>query len=141
MTMLKRSKNHLLTAGESYLQHMRFALMVGFVTLGAGLACVIHALVPAMCERTCSRTLGQLGLLFSDRGRLRHFEREASGVFTFIALILLASATAVIPAALGGGGALIATIALLAFAIPFTFLSTNPELEPVEEMPAGQPTA
>jgi len=132
--MLKRSKNHLLTAGESYLRHMRFALMVGFVTVGAGLACVIHALVPALCERTCSRTLGQLSLLFSDRGRLRHFEREASGVFTFIALILLASATAMIPAALGGGWALIATIALLAFAIPFTFLSTNPELEPVEEM-------
>lgn len=132
--MLKRSKDHLLSAGENYLQHMRFALMVGFVTVGAGLACVIHALVPAMCERTCSRTLGQLSLLFSDRGRLRHFEREASGVFTFIALILLASATAMIPAALGGGWALIATIALLAFAIPFTFLSTNPELEPVEEM-------
>jgi hypothetical protein len=132
--MLQGSRNHLLTAGESYLQHMRFALMVGFVTVGAGMACVIHALVPSLCERTCSRTLGQLSLLFSDRGRLRHFEREASGVFTFIALILLASATAMIPAALGGGWALIATIALLAFAIPFTFLSTNPELEPVEEM-------
>jgi hypothetical protein len=132
--MLKRSKNHLLTAGESYLQHMRFALMVGFVTVGAGLACIIHALVPAFCERTCSRTLGQLGMLFSDRGRLRQFEREASGVFTFIALILLSSATAMIPAALGGGGALIATIALLAFAIPFTFLATNPDLEPVEEL-------
>lgn len=132
--MLKRSKGHLLTAGESYLQHMRFALMVGLVTVGAGVACLIHALVPALCERTCSRTLSQLSLLFSDRGRLRHFEREASGVFTFIALILLASATAMIPAALGGGSALIATIALLAFAIPFTFLSTNPELEPVEEM-------
>lgn len=132
--MLKRSKGHLLTAGESYLQHMRFALMVGLVTVGAGVACLIHALVPALCERTCSRTLSQLSLLFSDRGRLRDFEREASGVFTFIALILLASATATIPAALGGGSALIATIALLAFAIPFTFLSTNPELEPVEEM-------
>jgi hypothetical protein len=131
--MLKRSKNHLLAAGESYLQHMRFALMVGFVTLGAGLACVIHALVPALCERTCSRTLGQLGLLFSERGRLRQFEREASGVVTFIALILLASATAMIPAALGGGGALVATIALLAFAIPITFLTTNPDLDPVDE--------
>ena len=131
--MLKRSKNHLLAAGESYLQHMRFALTVGFVTLGAGLACVIHALVPALCERTCSRTLGQLGLLFSERGRLRQFEREASGVVTFIALILLASATAMIPAALGGGGALVATIALLAFAIPITFLTTNPDLDPVDE--------
>lgn len=131
--MLQRSRNHLVSAGESYLQHMRFALMVGFVTVGAGLACVIHAMVPALCERTCSRTLGQLGQLFSDRSRLALFEREASGVFTFIALILLASATAMIPAALGGGRAVIATMALLAFAIPFTFLSTNPDLEPVTE--------
>jgi hypothetical protein len=131
--MLQRSKDHLVGTGESYLQHMRFALMVGFVTAGAALACVIHALIPALCERTCSRTLDQLSLLFSDRGRLLHFEREASGVFTFVALILLASATAMLPAALGGGKALIATMALLAFAIPFTFLSTNPDLEPVSE--------
>ena len=55
----------------------------------------------------------------------------ASGVLSPVAGRL---PTAMVPAALGGGGALIATIALLAFAIPFTFLSTNPELEPVEEM-------
>jgi hypothetical protein len=131
--MLQRSKDHLITAGESYLEHMRFALMVGFVTAGAALACLIHAIVPALCERTCSRTLGQLSLLFSDRGRLGHFEREASGVFTFIALVLLSSATAMLPAALGGGKMLVATMALLAFAIPFAFLSTNPDLEPVSD--------
>jgi hypothetical protein len=131
--MLQHSKEHLIAAGESYLQHMRFALMVGFVTAGAALACVIHAIVPALCERTCSRTLGPLGLLFSDRSRLRHFEREASGVFTFIVLVLLSSATAMLPAALGGGTALVATITLLAFAIPFAFLSTNPDLEPVSD--------
>ena len=131
--MWQQSKDHLEMAGETYLEHMRFALAVGFVTAGAGLACIIHAIVPALCERTCSRTLGQLSWLFADRRRLREFERQASGVFTFVALILLAAATASIPAAIGGGKALIMTMALLAFAIPFTFLSTNPELESVEE--------
>ena len=131
--MWQRSKDHLETAGETYLEHMRFALAVGFVTAGAGLACIIHAIVPALCERTCSRTLGQLSWLFADRRRLREFERQASGVFTFVALILLAAATASIPAAIGGGKGLIMTMAVLAFAIPFTFLSTNPELESVEE--------
>ena len=130
--MWQRSKDHLATAGETYFQHMRFALMVGFVTAGAALACIIHAIVPALCERTCSRTLGQLSWLFADRRRLREFESQASGVFTFVALILLAAATASIPAAIGGGTGLIVTLALLAFAIPFTFLSTNPELEAVE---------
>ena len=130
--MWQRSKDHLATAGETYFEHMRFALVVGFVTAGAALACIIHAIVPALCERTCSRTLGQLSWLFADRRRLREFEREASGVFTFVALILLAAATASFPTAIGGGTGLIATMALLAFAIPFTFLSTNTELESVE---------
>ena len=130
--MWQRSKDHLEAAGETYLEHMRFALVVGFVTAGAALACIIHAIVPALCERTCSRTLGQLSWLFADRRRLREFERQASGVFTFVALILLAAATASVPAAIGGGKGLILTMALLAFAIPFTFLSTNTELESVE---------
>ena len=130
--MWQRSKDHLAAAGETYFEHMRFALVVGFVTAGAALACIIHAIVPALCERTCSRTLGQLSWLFADRRRLREFEREASGVFTFVALILLAAATASVPTAIGGGTGLIATMALLAFAIPFTFLSTNTELESVE---------
>lgn len=130
--MWQRSKDHLATAGESYFEHMRFALVVGFVTAGAGLACIIHAIIPALCERTCSRTLGQLNWLFAARHRLQEFEREASGVFTFVALIILAAATAAIPAAAGGGNVLILTMALLAFAIPFAFLSTNPELESVE---------
>lgn len=130
--MLQRSKDHLEAAGETYFEHMRFALVVGLVTAGAALACIIHAIVPALCERTCSRTLGQLSWLFADRRRLREFERQASGVFTFVALILLAAATTSVPTAIGGGTGLIATMALLAFAIPFTFLSTNTELEPVE---------
>ena len=130
--MWQRSKDHLETAGETYFEHMRFAIVVGFVTVGAGLACVIHAIVPALCERTCSRTLGQLSWLFADRRRLREFESQASGVFTFAALVLLAAVTASAPAAIGGGNALILTVALFAFAIPFTFLSTNSELEPVE---------
>jgi hypothetical protein len=130
--MWQRSKDHLEAAGETYFEHMRFALVVGFVTAGAGLACIIHAVVPAFCERTCSRTLGQLSWLIADRRRLREFESQASGVFTFAALVLLAAVTVSAPAAIGGGNALIMTMALFAFAIPFAFLSTNPELEPVE---------
>ena len=131
--MIERSRRHLARAGETYFQHLRFALLVGFTTIGAGLACVIHAIVPALCERTCSRTLGQLSLLFEDRARLHQFEREASGVFTFVALLLLASATVSLPAAAGGPFPLILMVAALAFSIPAVFLSTNPDLESVRE--------
>jgi hypothetical protein len=131
--MLKRSKDHLLTAGETYLQHLRFALLVGFITIGAGLACIVHAIVPAFCERTCSRTLGQLSILFADRRQLQRFEDEASGVFTFAALVLLSAATVSVPAAAGGPLPLVLAVGAMAFSIPAVFLSTNPDLEPVTE--------
>ncbi|HEX7930286.1 MAG TPA: DUF6356 family protein [Sphingomicrobium sp.] len=131
--MLKRSNDHLLTAGETYLQHLRFALLVGFITIGAGLACIVHAIVPAFCERTCSRTLGQLSILFADRRQLQRFEDEASGVFTFAALVLLSAATVSVPAAAGGPLPLVLAVGAMAFSIPAVFLSTNPELEPVTE--------
>ena len=129
--MLKRSKAHLATAGETYFQHLRFALLVGFITVGAGLACIIHAIVPAFCEKTCSRTLGQLNALFADRGQLHRFEAEASGVYTFVALLLLATATISLPAAAGGPVPLLLLFGAMAFAIPAAFLSTNPDLEAV----------
>ena len=129
--MLIRSRNHLRLAGETYIQHMRFAVLVGFITIGAGLACIIHAIVPALCERTCSRTLGQLGELLADRGQLRRFEDEASGVYTFVALLLLAIATVSLPAFAGGPIPLVVLFAALAFGIPAAFLSTNPDLESV----------
>ena len=129
--MLKRSRDHLLGAGETYFQHLRFALLVGFITVGAGLACIIHALVPALCEKTCSRTLGQLGSLFAYRHHLQRFEDEASGVFTFAALVLLSVATVSLPVVAGGPFPLILAVGALAFSIPAVFLSTNPELEPI----------
>ena len=129
--MLKRSKAHLSSARETYFQHLRFALLVGFITVGAGLACIIHAIVPAFCEKTCSRTLGQLNALFADRGQLRRFEAEASGVYTFAALLLLAAATVTLPAAAGGPMPLLLLFGAMAFAIPAAFLSTNPDLEAV----------
>ena len=52
--------------GESYFQHMRFALVVGTLATGAGLACLLHAFVPALCERTCSRAVASLQHLFAS---------------------------------------------------------------------------
>ena len=51
---------HLESVGESYFQHARHAL--GFAThmfLGS-LACLVHALVPCLCERTGSDLIRRL---------------------------------------------------------------------------------
>jgi hypothetical protein len=45
---------------ESYLEHFGVASRFGFHLLRAGIACLIHALVPAWCERTGSSTVKRL---------------------------------------------------------------------------------
>ncbi len=46
--------------GESYGQHQRAAFFYGFALLGAGLAALLHGLVPCLCETTASRTVMRL---------------------------------------------------------------------------------
>ena len=46
--------------GESYPQHQRAAFSYGFALLGAGLAALLHGLVPCLCETTASRTIARL---------------------------------------------------------------------------------
>src|SRR5689334_22105055 len=98
--MLNASREHLAKAGETYFEHMRFAATVGLLATGAGLACLIHALVPGVCTQTCSRTLALLQELFADRRRLSLVARQSSGVSIFVVLTLLSSLTAIVLAML-----------------------------------------
>ena len=88
--MFQASRRHLSQVGESYFEHMRFALTVGFLACGAGLACILHALIPAVCEQSCSRTVGHLQSLFADRNQLPLVIEQSSGVLTFLGLCVLA---------------------------------------------------
>lgn len=45
---------------ETYFGHMRFALGFAFWLGVAGLAALVHAFVPALCETTASRILTRL---------------------------------------------------------------------------------
>jgi hypothetical protein len=47
-------------AGESYFQHQRVALSFALPLLGAGLAALAHAAVPALCERTAGNIIRKL---------------------------------------------------------------------------------
>jgi hypothetical protein len=133
MPMWQSSRRHLAEAGETYAGHFRFALTVGLMTLGAGLACIIHALVPGLCQRTCSRTVAQLQSLFAARERRQETQREASGVLTFVALIMLAATITLLLLAAGAPPLLLLSIGSLAFCFAAAFLLTNSELEPVSD--------
>ena len=129
--MIEQSRAHLREAGETYAQHLAFAFTVGLMAVGAGLACVIHALVPALCRQTCSATVRELCRLFENRGELEQVRGQASGAMVFAGLISL-SAFASAPLLIAARGDWWSwVIAALSFAIPAVFLSTNPQLEPV----------
>jgi len=52
--------SHPQQAGESYFQHQRMALSFALPPLGAGLAAIIHAAVPGLCERTAGDIIRKL---------------------------------------------------------------------------------
>ncbi|MEM9330899.1 MAG: DUF6356 family protein [Pseudomonadota bacterium] len=51
---------HPQSVGESYFEHLRFALGFSGGLLWAGTAALIHALIPALCERTASEKIAEL---------------------------------------------------------------------------------
>ena len=61
---------HPRSVGESYLEHMMAALGFAGRLAVAALACLVHALVPALCERTGSRIVAELNrAMISNRRR------------------------------------------------------------------------
>ena len=56
--LLKASRSHLAEVGETFISSICGSrLLVGALGVGAGLACMLHAIVPALCERSCSRAV------------------------------------------------------------------------------------
>ncbi len=55
-----RWRAHLVQAGESYFEHMGVALRIGGLLIAAGFACLVHAVVPALCTDRASRTVRRL---------------------------------------------------------------------------------
>ena len=47
-------------AGEGYFEHQRVALSFALPLLGAGLAALVHALVPGLCQRTAGDMIREL---------------------------------------------------------------------------------
>jgi hypothetical protein len=129
--MLKSSRAHLAEVGESYFEHMRFALLVGALAAGAGLACMLHAIIPGICQTTCSRAVASLQRLFADRGQLGRTVAENSALILFVVLTAISCVTA-IALAICTAGTLVGLVVIpQAFALPLIFLSQNPGLEPI----------
>ena len=72
---------HPQSVGETYMQHAGIALRFGGSMIAGGLACVVHAAVPALFRTSASRRVRQLNAELAQRTaefeRLR--ERESGG--------------------------------------------------------------
>ena len=129
--MLRASRAHLAEVGESYFEHMRFAMLVGVLAVGAGLACMLHAIVPGVCPTTCSRTVASLQRLFADRSQLGSVLAQNSALVLFVLLTGVSCVTAFTVAVFTAGTLIGWVVIPQAFALPLIFLSQNPGLEPL----------
>ncbi|HUO03541.1 MAG TPA: DUF6356 family protein [Rhizomicrobium sp.] len=51
---------HPQSVGESYFEHQRMAFSFAGPLLLAGFACLLHAIIPGLCERTASNRIAML---------------------------------------------------------------------------------
>jgi hypothetical protein len=51
---------HPQSVGESYFEHQRAAFSFAGPLLLAGIACLLHAIIPGLCERTASSRIAML---------------------------------------------------------------------------------
>ena len=67
--MIGASKRHLGDADESYFEHLRFAIKVGTLAIGGGLACFAHALIPALFTTTGSSAIRRVTKMIDEPHR------------------------------------------------------------------------
>ncbi len=58
--MLKKCQSHLDHAHENYFQHLAWAAWFGLRVMATGIACVLHAICPAIFQCTTSTNLNKL---------------------------------------------------------------------------------
>jgi hypothetical protein len=60
MSILRTFTDHPASVGESYLEHLGRATAFGLRMMCAGLACLLHGLLPFLFQRTGSRAISEL---------------------------------------------------------------------------------
>ena len=58
--MIQKSKEHLSSVNEKYLQHMAAAFKVGFSMIYGGLAALAHGIIPAVLQTNASDKIKRL---------------------------------------------------------------------------------
>jgi uncharacterized protein DUF6356 len=78
--MVRASKNHLAQVDESYFEHLSTALGFSIALAKASLACGLHALIPALCTSTASRSVAELQAKLVRRAAHTRSHRDRVGI-------------------------------------------------------------
>ena len=65
--MIKDSKDHLNMTNETYNQHFKAALKIGFIMILGGFQAILHALIPGILKKSASDKIKKLYELVSNR--------------------------------------------------------------------------
>ena len=78
MNLIRAFTEHPASVGESYGEHLFRAVCFGTRMMGAGLACVLHGVLPFLFVRTGSRTISELNerMVLNRRVRLPQISGE-----------------------------------------------------------------
>jgi hypothetical protein len=74
---------HPRTVDESYLEHCGFAARIGSRLLLAGMAALVHAIVPCLCETTASRIVLAMNADIVARRAKANQPQSATPLFGF----------------------------------------------------------
>jgi hypothetical protein len=72
MNPMRAFSEHPASVGESYVEHLIHAVCFGTRMMFAGIACLVHGVLPFLFERTGSRAVTELNdrMIVSRRARL-----------------------------------------------------------------------
>ena len=113
---IAQSRAHLASVGEDYFEHMRFAATVGSLMVAAGLACLLHAVLPAVFPDKASRTIRHLHRVIEQRERVESLGNRAEG--GLLTLGLLSLVCALLPWIVGANLEVAAPLSLLSLGFP-----------------------
>jgi hypothetical protein len=106
-----RCRAHLDQVGEDYRTHRRFASAIGWSMVAAGLACIVHGLLPALFTDTASRTIRRLHDVIERREAQPERHSSPAPLLAFFALFYAA-----LPWAVGAPFLLALPLSLLSLA-------------------------
>ncbi len=65
--MIKDSKQHLRDANDTYIQHFKIAIKIGFIMILGGFQAILHAIIPGILKKSASDKIKKLYELVSNR--------------------------------------------------------------------------